>query len=72
MLVELQEAGVSAEYVSARGSPERIVVDTARDKEADLIVMGTHGRTGLAHIALGSVAERVVRDAHCPVLTVRR
>lgn len=72
LLVELQDAGVSAEYVSAWGSPEQVVVDTALAKNADLIVMGTHGRTGLAHIALGSVAERVVRDAHCPVLTVRK
>ena len=38
---------------------------------ADLIVMGTHGRSGLSHLMLGSVAERVIRGAHCPVLTVR-
>lgn len=71
MLTELQDAGISAEYVSSWGSPERIIVEIARAKGADLIVMGTHGRTGLAHVVLGSVAERVVREAPCPVLTVK-
>ncbi len=48
------------------------IVEVANERETDLIVMGTHGRTGLAHLLLGSVAERVVRTAGCPVLTVRR
>ena len=43
----------------------------ARELGADLIVMGTHGRTGLRRLLMGSVAERVVREAPCPVLTVR-
>ena len=47
------------------------IVDHARARHASLIVMGTHGRTGLAHILIGSVAERVVQTAPCPVLTVR-
>ena len=47
------------------------IVDHARDEGFDLIVMGTHGRRGLAHVVLGSVAERVLRSACCPVLTVR-
>ena len=47
------------------------IVEYAQAVHADLIVMGTHGRTGLAHIFMGSVAERVVRTAPCPVLTVR-
>lgn len=47
------------------------IVDYADEKNIDLIVLGTHGRGGLAHMFLGSVAERVVRKAHCPVLTVR-
>ena len=55
----------------ARGYPERVIVDLAADKKADLIVMGTRGRTGLAHVALGSIAERVVRTAPCPVITTR-
>jgi nucleotide-binding universal stress UspA family protein len=47
------------------------LLEFARTERADLIVMGTHGRTGLAHALLGSVAERVLRKASCPVLTVR-
>ena len=47
------------------------IVDYARDHGIDLIVMGTHGRGALAHLVMGSVAERVVRLASCPVLTVR-
>ena len=43
----------------------------ARDKNIDLIVIGTHGRTGLAHMIIGSVAEKVVRKAPCPVLSVK-
>jgi nucleotide-binding universal stress UspA family protein len=52
------------------GSPARAIVDYARDNGVDLIVMGTHGRTGLVRAAVGSVAETVVRAASCPVLTV--
>jgi len=47
------------------------IVEYAQDHDIDLIVMGTHGRTGMAHLVIGSVAERVVRLASCPVLTVR-
>ena len=47
------------------------IVEYAADHSMDLIVMGTHGRSGFAHLLLGSVAEQVVRSAHCPVLTVR-
>lgn len=46
------------------------IIKAARD-DVDMIVMGTHGRTGLAHVLIGSVAERVVREAPCPVLTVK-
>ena len=53
------------------GPAAATIVDTARERHADLIVMGTKGRTGLAHLLMGSVAERVVRLAPCPVLTVR-
>jgi nucleotide-binding universal stress UspA family protein len=48
------------------------IVEYAQSHAADLIVMGTHGRSGVAHLLLGSVAERVVRTAPCPVLTVRQ
>ena len=53
-------------------SPDLGLLQLARDRHADLIVMGTHGRSGLQHIRLGSTAERVVQLAECPVLTVRR
>ncbi len=54
----------------AIGDPALEVVQLARDGAYDLIVVGTHGRTGLRHALLGSVAERVVRRAGCPVLTI--
>jgi universal stress protein A len=58
----------TAEIVTGIGA--HAIVDYAHDHNINLIVMGTHGRTGMAHLLLGSVAERVVRTAHCPVLTV--
>jgi nucleotide-binding universal stress UspA family protein len=54
----------------AFGAPARTIVGHAEQNGHDLIVVGTHGRTGLMHVLLGSVAERVVRFARCPVLTV--
>ena len=54
-----------------QGVEFREIIAAAREEGADLIVMGTHGRTGLAHALIGSVAEKVVRKAPCPVLTVR-
>jgi nucleotide-binding universal stress UspA family protein len=53
------------------GPPFLEIVRYARERDIDLIVMGTHGRTGLVHALIGSVAEKVVRKASCPVLTVR-
>ncbi len=53
------------------GEPAFEIVEVARELGCDLIVLGTHGRTGLAHALLGSTAERVVRRAACPVLTIR-
>jgi universal stress protein A len=53
------------------GSPVETIVGYALDKQVDLIVIATHGRTGLSHVLLGSVAERIVREAPCPVLTIR-
>jgi universal stress protein A len=55
----------------AVGRPADTIVRLALDLDADLIVMATHGRSGLEHVVLGSVAERVVRLAPCPVLTVK-
>jgi nucleotide-binding universal stress UspA family protein len=47
-------------------------VELATNLGADLIVMGSHGRTGLAHVLLGSVAERTIRSAPCPVITLKK
>jgi len=54
-----------------RGVPFVEIIKTAKDKNADLIVIGTHGRTGIDHMLFGSTAEKVVRKSPCPVLTVR-
>ena len=59
------------EVALAVGHPADAVVRVAQERNVDLIVMGTHGRTGLQHVLLGSVAEKVVRLAPCPVLTIR-
>jgi len=56
---------------SRPGSPSHEIVRFAEDQRMDLIVMGTHGRTGIRHLIMGSTAENVVRTAHCPVLTAR-
>lgn len=53
------------------GPPFLEIIGTAKEKDVDLIVLGTHGRTGLAHVLIGSVAEKVVHHAHCPVLTIK-
>ena len=63
--------GLKVERRVEVGHPFEQILETAKREQVDLIVMGTHGRTGLAHIVLGSVAERVVRMASCPVLTVK-
>jgi nucleotide-binding universal stress UspA family protein len=56
--------------VLRHGTPWTEIATVAREAKADLVVMGTHGRRGVARMLLGSVAERVVRTAPCPVLTV--
>lgn len=63
--------GIPAETTVRCGSAAHEIIDTAKEILADLIVISTHGRTGLQHILLGSVAEYIVRYAPCPVLVVR-
>lgn len=74
-LTELAEQakadGLKVETRVAKGKPWRAIVDVAKEIGAELVVMGTHGRTGIAHEALGSTAERVVQRAGCSVLVVR-
>lgn len=59
------------EIVVRVGVPSASIVKAAEEFGVDLIVMATHGRTGISHFFLGSVAERVVRESSCPVLTIR-
>jgi nucleotide-binding universal stress UspA family protein len=67
-----QQLGVSrVEVATAIGEPAHEILAFAKAQHANLLVIGTHGRTGLQHALMGSVAERVVRRASCPVLTVR-
>lgn len=68
---EVAAAGVKVRAELLEGAAYRVVLDWAKEYGADLIVIGTHGHTGLAHALLGSVTERVVRMADCPVLTIR-
>ena len=68
---DANDPSVSVEPVLHPGPPAETIVWYAREHDCDLIVMGTHGRTALKHLLLGSVAEKVVRRAHCPVMTVR-
>ena len=62
---------IECEVEAVREPPFPAVVDSAERLDADLIVMGTRGLTGLKHVMLGSVAERTVRLAHCPVITLK-
>lgn len=66
----VRAAGIKCETATLVGRPEPEIIERARTTHADLIVMGTHGRSGLAHALLGSVAERVVQHSPCPVLIV--
>lgn len=67
----VEEAGLAVDTLIVRGTPFHEIVQTAKSQPIDLIVMGTHGRTGVTHLLIGSVAERVVRMAPCPVLVTR-
>lgn len=68
---EVREAGLACQTHLRYGSPATTISEEARTLSANLIVMSTHGHTGLKHALLGSVAERTVRHAPCPVLTLR-
>ena len=71
-LARVTAAGLAGEMAVVHGVPFQEILDTAKKRQVDLIIMGTHGRTGLSHVLLGSVAERVVRLAPCPVLIARQ
>jgi universal stress protein A len=71
LLPEAEAAHVEVTRLVELGVPYQRILETATAEQVDLIVMATHGRTGLGHLIMGSVAERVVRLAPCPVLTIR-
>lgn len=66
-----REAGLTVRTLVKTGAPHEVIVAAADELGADLIVLGTHGRGGINRALLGSVADRVVRLAACPVVTVR-
>ena len=63
--------GLTVQKAALWGSPVDTVLEYAEREPIDLIVISTHGRTGLSHVLLGSVAESIIRNAPCPVLTIR-
>lgn len=70
-LTEQIKKTVKVETVVRQGKAFMEIIKAAKEKDMDLIVMASHGRTGISHLLMGSVAEKVVRQAHCPVLIVR-
>lgn len=68
---EVTDTKIEIEKVVKRGRPFIEIIQMARDEKIDLIVIATHGRGGLEHVFFGSVAEKVVRKAPCPVLSIR-
>ena len=71
LMVRLQKARINAKSLLVTGTAHEQIIKTARSRKADLIVIGTHGRTGLSKLFMGSIAGKVVSAAQCPVLTVR-
>jgi nucleotide-binding universal stress UspA family protein len=67
----LKASGVACEGLVAEGRPDEVVIETAAGGKADLIVVGSHGRTGLSRLILGSISERIMGQAQCPVLVAR-
>ena len=66
-----EDQKVLVEHILVQGGAAEEILQVAQERKCDLIVMGTHGRTGLGRLLMGSVAEQVVRKASCPVLTVK-
>lgn len=67
----MRESGVDAEGVVLEGRPDELIIALAKERDADLIVTGSHGRTGLERILLGSTTERILNDTTCAVLVVK-
>jgi nucleotide-binding universal stress UspA family protein len=71
-LTPFERAELHPEFVLGAGNPAHEIVRCALERRVDVIVMGTHGRSGVSHVLLGSIAEKVVRTAPCPVLVIRQ
>lgn len=71
LLLSARTAGIPAESLIREGSPPKIIAEVALELGVDLLVISTHGYTGLKHVLMGSIAEHVVRYAPCPVFVVR-
>lgn len=69
---EEMRGDMDVEALVIQGIPFVEIISTAKKNDIDMIVLGSHGRTGIAHMMMGSVSEKVVRKAPCPVLTVRK
>jgi nucleotide-binding universal stress UspA family protein len=72
MVARARGKGINARMVMRNGVPHQEIVELAKEESTDIVIMGTHGRSGLSRVLLGSVAERVIHFAPCPVLTVRK
>lgn len=70
--VKLLDESIPVVRKLLHGAPAAEIVKYAKEQDADMIVLGTHGHTGILRVLLGSVAEEVVRKAHCPVLTIKQ
>ncbi len=71
ILQEFIHAGLKAECAVEFGNPSDVILDKAAELDVNLLIMGSHGKTGLSRLIMGSVAETVVRKANCPVLIVK-
>jgi nucleotide-binding universal stress UspA family protein len=69
--IQPPDPAVAVEHRLLQGNPAQEILHLAQTTQCDLIVMGTHGRTGLRRLLMGSVAEKILREADCPVLTVK-
>ncbi|MFN7891433.1 MAG: universal stress protein [Pirellula sp.] len=67
----LADEALTVEHLNLKGNPAEVILHIAKAKKADMIVMGTHGRSGWSKLMMGSVAQEVMKEAHCPVITVR-
>lgn len=72
ILSPADQLAIHPEFVVCEGSPPEEIIRCATEREVDLIVMGTHGRGGVSHLLIGSVAEKVIRAAPCPVMVIRQ